>query len=100
MAVLTVACPFVEMAKARKANIVGQRKCIVNGDSGERFSYPFQLLRRSLLFWDAFRFRFATWRIEIELGLPFYATLIIKLVIFAAVYAAVLAGLHFYPAIP
>ena len=31
--------------------------------------------------------------------LPFYATLMIKLVIFAAVYAAVLAGLHFYPAI-
>jgi hypothetical protein len=32
-------------------------------------------------------------------GLPFYATLIIKLVIFAAVYSAVLIGLHRYPAI-
>jgi hypothetical protein len=32
-------------------------------------------------------------------GLPFYATLIIKLVIFAAVYSAVLTGLHFYPAV-
>jgi hypothetical protein len=31
--------------------------------------------------------------------LPFYATLIIKLVIFAAVYSVVLAGLHFYPAV-
>ena len=31
--------------------------------------------------------------------LPFYATLIIKLVIFAAVHAAVLTGLHFYPAL-
>lgn len=31
--------------------------------------------------------------------LPFYATLIIKLVIFSAVYSAVLTGLHFYPAV-
>ena len=31
--------------------------------------------------------------------LPFYATLIIKLAIFAAVYSAVLIGLHLYPAI-
>ena len=30
--------------------------------------------------------------------LPFFATLAIKLFIFAAVEAAVLAGLHFYPA--
>ena len=32
-------------------------------------------------------------------GLPFYATLITKLVICAALYSAVLTGLHFYPAI-
>jgi hypothetical protein len=31
--------------------------------------------------------------------LPFFATLMIKLVIFAAVQTAVLAGLHFYPAV-
>jgi hypothetical protein len=30
--------------------------------------------------------------------LPFFATLVIKLVIFAVVETAVLAGLHFYPA--
>jgi hypothetical protein len=31
--------------------------------------------------------------------LPFYATLMIKLILFAVVYSAGLTGSHFYPAI-